>query len=43
MFISQAIIHTVHYLQADTSDWTNIIPTMEQKDNMFTFHSLTRH
>eukprot|EP00090_Calanus_glacialis_P003808 TRINITY_DN12843_c0_g1_i2.p1 TRINITY_DN12843_c0_g1~~TRINITY_DN12843_c0_g1_i2.p1 ORF type:complete len:446 (-),score=143.17 TRINITY_DN12843_c0_g1_i2:65-1402(-) len=23
--------------RADTSDWTNIIPTMEQKDNMFTF------
>lgn len=43
MFISQTVTHTVHYLQADTSDWTNIIPTMEQKDNMFTFtfHSLT--
>jgi len=28
---------------ADKSDWTNIIPTMEKKDNMFTFtfHSLT--
>ena len=36
-------MHTGQYLQADTSDWTNIIPTMEQKDNMFTFtfHSLT--
>ena len=43
MFVNQAVTHTVHYLQADTSDRTNIIPTMEQKDNMFTFtfHSLT--
>ena len=43
MFISQAVRHTGQYLQEDTSDWTNIIPTMEHKDNMFTFtfHSLT--
>ena len=37
MFISPAVRHTFYYLQADTSGWTNIIPTMEQKDNMFTF------